>query len=534
MPVRERHTDVTVQVREHTKTPLWRNATVLKWTAQIVVLAGVVGLFVLLGTQALSNFEASDISFGWDWLSDPTGVAIREGIDTSPDSGARALLVGMVNTLRVAISGIIVATILGTIIGVGRLSSNWIINKLATVYIETIRNIPLLVQIFFWNALAIGLPSITNDDIGTYWFKASNKGFAFAWIFPDGGFWPWLTFMIIGLIVGIYVMRRRKKYQEETGNLGHGGRYLLLILVVFGVVGWFAVPILSFLDPVFTGIGNFIDSIPAIVIPIVLAVTAIVLSGMWIKNFFESRRTPAGFGKMSDDDWFRVIFAGLAGVVLAGAAFLIGNLEFETVSGEVLTLAELARLGLGNFFQWLGASFDTEGYRTVVDGVRSGGPLVFERPEILLVGAGIPQYGTTGMVITIPFFAIWMGVTIYTAAFIAEIVRGGILAVSKGQTEASMALGMKRSRYLRFVILPQAFRIILPPLGNQYLNLAKNTSLGLAVAFADIVAVGNTIINQTGQSFPVVLVWMGFFLTVSLTISAIVNYYNRKMMLVER
>ena len=122
----------------------------------------------------------------------------------------------------------------------------------------------------------------------------------------------------------------------------------------------------------------------------------------------------------------------------------------------------------------------------------------------------------------------------YTAAFIAEIVRGGILAVSRGQTEAAQAVGLKRSQYLRLIILPQAFRIILPPLGNQYLNLAKNTSLGIAVAFADIVAVGVTVINQTGQSLPVVMVWMAFFLLLSLTISAIVNYYNRKMMLVER
>jgi general L-amino acid transport system permease protein len=138
------------------------------------------------------------------------------------------------------------------------------------------------------------------------------------------------------------------------------------------------------------------------------------------------------------------------------------------------------------------------------------------------------------MVITIPFFALWTGVTLYTAAFIAEIVRGGILAVPKGQTEASQAVGFTRSQYLRLIILPQAFRIILPPLGNQYLNLAKNTSLGLAVAYADIVAVGFTILNQTGQSLPVVIVWMTFFLTMSLTISAIVNHYNRKMMLVER
>jgi general L-amino acid transport system permease protein len=160
---------------------------------------------------------------------------------------------------------------------------------------------------------------------------------------------------------------------------------------------------------------------------------------------------------------------------------------------------------------------------------------VFERPEVILRGgAEIPQYGESGMIVSIPFFAIWTGVTLYTAAFIAEIVRGGILAVPRGQTEAAMAMGLKRSQYLRQIILPQAFRIILPPLGNQYLNLAKNTSLGLAVAYADIVAVGFTIINQTGQSLPVVIVWMAFFLIMSLTLSAIVNYYNRKLQLVER
>jgi general L-amino acid transport system permease protein len=159
---------------------------------------------------------------------------------------------------------------------------------------------------------------------------------------------------------------------------------------------------------------------------------------------------------------------------------------------------------------------------------------VFEKPIVELRGAGFVQYGTTGMVMSIPFFAVWMGVTLYTASFIAEIVRGGILAVSKGQTEAAQAVGLTRGQYLRLVILPQAFRVILPPIGNQYLNLFKNTSLGMGVAFADIVAVGTTIMNQTGQSLPVVLVWMAFFVTGSLVISAVVNYYNRKMSLVER
>ena len=157
---------MTVQVREHQKTPLWRNATVLKWAAQLFVLGAILAVFALLVSQALTNFAESDISFGWQWLSDPTGVQLREGIDVIPDSGARALLVGIVNTLRVAISGIFAATILGTLIGISRLSNNWIVNKIATVYIETIRNIPLLVQIFFWSALAVTLPALTADDVG--------------------------------------------------------------------------------------------------------------------------------------------------------------------------------------------------------------------------------------------------------------------------------------------------------------------------------------------------------------------------------
>ena len=526
---------MTVEVREHQKTPLWRNATVLKWAAQLVVLAGVIALFVTLGSRAAENFEQSDISFSWQWLSDPTGVQIREGIDTTPDSGARALVVGIVNTLRVAISGILVATILGTIIGIARLSSNWIVNKLATIYIETIRNIPLLVQIFFWSALAVSLPSLTREDVGVYWFKVSNKGFALSWVFTNGGFWAWLVFVVVGIIVARWVAKRRKRYFEETGNPGHGARYAVLTVLVFAVVGWFAWPVLGFMQPILRAIGDFMDDVPPIIVPIILAAASLIIAALWIRNFFESRRTPAGFGKMTDDDWFRVIFVALSGIVLAFLAFIISGAEIETVAGDIRSIGELILLTIGNFFRWLALGFGSEVVDTAIEGVRSGGPLVFERAEVILRGgAEIPQYGPSGLVITVPFFALWTGVTLYTAAFIAEIVRGGILAVPKGQTEAAMSMGLRRSQYLRQIILPQAFRIILPPLGNQYLNLAKNTSLGLAVAYADIVAVGTTIINQTGQSLPVVLVWMAFFLSLSLGISAIVNYYNRKLQLVER
>ncbi len=514
---------MTVQVRESQKTPLWRNAAFLKWLVQLVALGAVLAVFLVLVNRALANFEARGTDLNWNWLTDPSDFLVFEGIDLDPDSGIRALAVGAINTLRVTFFGIIVATLLGTIVGVGRLSSNWIVNKISTVYIETIRNIPLLVQIFFWQAIAITLPGLIDSDIGEYWFKSSNKGFAFAWFSWLTGFLPWLVFIAAGIFVGGYVAKRRLRHQEETGNPGHGQSWALATLFLFTVVGWFAWPILSFMKPVFGGIASVFDSLPPILVPIVIAVLALLAAGWWIRNFFESRRTPAGFGKLTDDDWFRVIFTGFTGIFIAVGVFVFSGLTMTTVAGEVLSIAELVLKGIGNVFDWLARGFSSEGTQ----------PLNFSKASVIQRGNFV-QYGTTGAVMTIPFFAVWFGVTLYTGSFIAEIVRGGILAVSRGQTEAAQAVGLKRSQLLRLIILPQAFRIILPPMGNQYLNLFKNTSLGTAVAFAEIVAVGSTLMNKNGQTLPIVLVWMAFFLGGSLLISAIVNYYNRKLKLVER
>ncbi|HHC09281.1 MAG TPA: ABC transporter permease subunit [Actinobacteria bacterium] len=524
MGAREAREDVTVEVREQHRTPLWRNATFLKWLAQLGVLAAVVALFAVLGAQALKNFNQSGISFGWKWLSDPPGISIREGIDTLPDSGVRAIVVGMVNTLRVGVSGILAATILGTLIGIGRLSKNWIVNKLSTVYVESIRNVPLLLQIFFWQALAITLPSLTEADVGTYWFKASNKGFALAWVRTDGGFWPWLLFVLVGLAVARRVFVRRLAHMEATGEETHPILTAIGVVVAFAVVGWFAWPLLRPLAGLWHGLASLFRALPPIVYPAVVALAAVVGAAWWIRSFFESRRTPAGFGKLTDDDWFRVVFAVVAGLAVAAVAFVVGGFELLTPAGDRRTIAELVGIGIANVLDWFGRAFE----------VTDGTPLVGTRPRVEVRGAGFVNFSTDGIVMSVPFFAVWTGVTLYTASFIAEIVRGGILAVPKGQTEASMALGFRRSQYLRLVILPQAFRIILPPMGNQYLNLMKNTSLGIAVAFPEIIAVGTTILNQTGQSLPVVLVWMGFFLSLSLGISAIVNYYNRKMKIKER
>jgi len=162
-----------------------------------------------------------------------------------------------------------------------------------------------------------------------------------------------------------------------------------------------------------------------------------------------------------------------------------------------------------------------------------GRPFDGKRPDLVQPGNFL-NYGSAGLTLTPSFAAVFIGVVLYTSAFIGENVRGGILAVAKGQTEAAGAIGLSRAQSLRHIVLPQAFRIIMPPMGNQYLNLTKNTSLAIAVGYSDLVQIGTTVYNQTGKTLSVVAIWMMFYLSVSLTISVIVNYVNLRLKLVER
>ena len=503
---------MAVTVQTHERPPIWRDATVLKWAAQIGLLIALGIIFSTLATQASTNIESRGITFGTDWLEDPPLISVREGISLQPDSGRRALYTGIVNSLRVAASGIIFATLLGTLIGIARLSQNWVVSKMATGYIETIRNIPLLVQMFFWLAVSQTFTQVVDLDVGEYWFLATARGLSVPWFFPSDGFYHWVVFLIGGGIAGYFVHRRFARIQEEEGGETSPYTKGILTFLGFAFVGWFAHPIVGFLGSIWGFISDRIDDIPVSVLQGILALGALYLAYRWIKSFLDALRTPAGLAKLTDDHWFRMIQTGLIGVA-AALAFVF----FSAIAETILNLGQAG-------FNFLGDKFDAA----------TGGPLRFTRPAIEVRGADFTQLSGNGLVITPGFFSLWVSVTLYTAAFIAEIVRGGILAVSKGQSEAGGALGLSRPQLLRFIVLPQAFRIILPPLGNQYLNLFKNTSLGIAVAFPDIVQVGQTLYNQTGQTFPIVIAWMAFFLTGSLILSSIVNYFNRRMQLVER
>lgn len=503
------------------RVPLWRNAVFLKWFVQVVVLGAVILGFGALGAQAAANWASSGIDFGWDWLAGPFGVALSEGIDTLPDSAARAIVVGAVNTLRIALSAIVASTILGTLVGIARLSKNWILHKVSTVFVETVRNIPLLLQIFFWQAVTFALPVLTPSDIGTYWVKISNRGFGLAWIRWDGGFWPWLVFVIAGFAGATIVTRRHLASRRAKGQPAYVVMIWIGIVGFAAVVGWFAWPVLSFVTPVLESVADLILRLPPYVAPVLIAAVALTLSWRWIGRFFRSRRTAAGFAKLSDDDWFRVGFAGVAGIGVAAGAVVVGSFEVLTTTGDVMSMAELVRSGTSNLVRWMANNFDPVGNQ----------PLVPQKASVVQAGNFI-QFGDTGLVVRIPFFSVFTAITLYTAAFIAEIVRGGIQAVPKGQLDAAKAVGLTRSQYMRTIILPQAYRIVLPPLGNQYINVLKNSSLGVATALPDIMNVGITIVNQTGQFRAVIVIWVMFFLGASLAMSGVVNYYNHKMNLV--
>ena len=380
-------------MKRSTLVRLSRDTSVLRWVAQLSVLAIVLGLFAILASVALENWRRTGSDFEWDWLKHDFATQLSEGYNTKPVTQGDALRVGIVNTFRITIAAIITATVVGIAVGVGRLSEIWIVRKVAAIYVETFRNIPVLLQMFFWEALIISLAPIKSDDIGQYLFKPTNKGIGFAWPRVAAGFWLWLAVLVVVVIV----VRRRSRPDRSPRR----------------PIAWFLGGLLS------------------------------VLGCWWILN--------VAFGPL---------------------------LKFE--------LASIVERG--NF----------------------------------------TQFGVAGAVMTESFFAVWFGLSIYTGAFIAEIVRGGILAVHKGQREAGQALGLSRLATLRFIVLPQAMRVILPPIGNQYLNILKYSALGVAVAYPEILKVGFSIINATGQFRAVLVIWIAFFLSFSLAISAVVNYYNRK------
>jgi general L-amino acid transport system permease protein len=383
--------------------PLWRDPRVRAIAYQVLTLLGVIAFAAFIINNTIDNLARQGIASGFGFLDKAAGFGIPQSLiaydELSPNS--RVFWVGLLNTLLVAILGIAFATILGFAIGLARLSSNWLVARLATVYIEIIRNIPLLLQILFWYFAvlqALPQPRDSMAFLGDLFFL-NNRGFyAPKPIFEDGFGWVALAFLAaLAAVIGIARWARRRR--EATGQ-----PFPTFSVAIGLLVG---LPLLAFL-----------------------------LTGM---------------------------------------------------------------------------------------------PLAFEHAEM-------GRFKLEGGLVLLPeLVALTLALSIYTASFIAETVRAGILSVSHGQIEAAHALGLKHGQTLRLVVIPQALRVIIPPLTSQYLNLTKNSSLAVAIGYPDFVNVFTGIVlNQTGQAVEVIAMTMGVYLTLSLLTSGFMNWYNRRMALVER
>ncbi len=380
----------------------WYDPRIRSLVFQAITIAVVFWVGWVLIDNTLSNMQSRGISTGFGFLDESAGFGIIMHLipyDATMSYG-RTFFVGLLNTLLVSAMGVVAATILGFIIGVARLSSNWLVAKLALVYIEVIRNIPLLLQIFFWYfAVLRNLPSPRQSVTFGEWIFLNNRGLYLPQPLTQDGF-GLVTGALLAAIAGIFVLRAwARKRQLATGQT----------------------------FPVF-------------------AVSAGLLVGLPVLAYF-----------------------------LAGQ-------PIEWVTPEL-------------------KGFNFKGGFTLI-------------PELA---------------------ALWVALSLYTASFIAEIVRSGILSVSKGQTEAAKALGLPNTLTLRLVVIPQAMRVIIPPLTSQYLNLVKNSSLATAIGYPDLVSVFmGTTLNQTGQAVEVVAITMAVYLTISLLISLFMNFYNRAVAIKER
>lgn len=382
--------------------PLWRDSRVLTAVAQVASALIVTFLVVFFVTNLLSAAERRGFSLGFDFVSQEAGFPIGETVISYEESDTflYAFWVGILNTLRVAVIGIVFATILGIIAGVARLSTNWLIRTVATVYIETFRNVPLLVQLFFWYfAVFQALPLVQEALQWPGPVYISNRGLFLTAPKPADGFSMWLLFVLAGLVGAWALSRWLSAREERSGETRHTFAFPFLAFVVMGVVGWFVVG----------GSPMAMD-------------------------------TPA-----------------------------LGRFNFQG-----------------------------------------------------------------GLRVTPEFGALLVGLTIYTGTFIAEIVRAGIQSVSRGQTESAMALGLTSGQTLRLVVFPQAIRVIMPPLINQYLNLTKNSSLAIAIGFPDTFFVGRTMINTAGRAVPISAMIMASYGAMSLVWSIIGNAFNRRYRLTER
>jgi len=368
---------------------------------QVLIVGGVAAIIWYLVANTARNLEVRRIATGFAFFDRVAGIPIGEHmIDYDPaiHSYGRAMWIGVLNTMKVSVVAIVLASIIGTLVGIARLSKNWLLARLAAIYVETIRDIPLLLQLFFWYTLVQGLPAPRQAFKPVAGVFLSNRGIKVPMLEWETAHWWAFAAFIVGWIGTAAWARVARKRQEATGIRPKVWPAGLALMIAFPVVVWAALG------------APFVLEMPA----------------------------------------------------LRG---------FNFVGGFTLS----------------------------------------------------PEYG-----------ALTIGLTLYSASYIAEIVRSGILSVPNGQWEAAGALGLRPGTVLSQIVLPQALRVIIPPMTSVYLSIAKNSSLAVAIGYQDVVSIANTILNQTGQAVEGIAAIMAVYLTISLSISLFMNWYNARIALVER
>jgi general L-amino acid transport system permease protein len=465
-----------------TTTPFYRDARVLGILSQAFFLLAILLIGAFLVNNVTEGLRASNIPLGWGFWRQEAGFAIAEGIPFDPrESYARAFVIGLVNTVRVALSGIVFATVLGLTVGIARLSNNWLVRTLATVYVEAIRNTPLLVQLFFWYfAVILKLPDIQAGRAIADVALISNRGIAFTWprLSATGAtlyFWL-IGAVLVGLLTILLVRWRSTRHGRPQSGIG-AGLLLMLLVVVFGY-----------------GVTLVTATLPANI---------------------HYTLTRSDRGQLFLDQNHNQVYD-------AGIDRLMPFVPVTLLAADGRPLAE-SLTGATGEYRFFGLGEEGVAIRWATPA-----PVVWDEPVL----QGFNYRG--GQQLSPEFAALLIGLSVYTAAFIAEVVRGGISAVDKGQWEASRALGLTTGAALRLVILPQALRIIIPPLTSQYLNLTKNSSLAIAVGYPDLFNVSRTIMNQSGAAVQMFILLMGTYLGLSLLTSAFMNWYNRRIAFAER
>ena len=502
----------------------------------ILLIIGVRTIFSNFGTNidklGEAQFRCRDglVSYrcAFDFMDNEAGFDISDTPleYSTADSFWWALTNGVVNTFRVGFLSLIAMTILGTLMGIARMSDNWLISRLSLAYIEIIRNTPILVQLLLiYFSVVLALPDIKEalQPFGLPIFL-SNRGFRMPWPLLMSSAPIWIAFLVLGAIqfqvVWMYMGRREELTGKAQNRIGWG----LAGFILIAAIGWFVA-------------SNVADN-EGVLIAKSARVTEfrdferVMIQRTGVNHISE---VAALDGDVQDEHAFQ--FCALRDS--ASEPNLTNRLRSQGIPFEVSRFSSPEKAtasfveGRCNFV--IGAKSMLATQAAALENPSSS--LIIPLKEQPMVWS-IPRFEGFNVVggwsMTGEFFALFLGLTIFYAGGLAEVVRAGILSVSKGQTEASRALGLTEGQRLSLIVLPQALKVIIPPLISTYLSLMKDTSLGVAVAFPEIYIVSQTLMNQSGRVLQIMIVLMAVYLSISLLFSALLNWYNDRIMIVER